>query len=751
MATIQFRLFLLRTALLAFSVLFPPDIRQALAEESADPKSVEQLATELKPSLVTISTKGRDGKYQGVGTGFVIDADGLIVTNLHVIGDSREFRIEDSEGGELKVTGIHASDRTMDLAIIQVQADALKPLPLGDINSLAQGAPIIVMGNPHGLRYSVVAGVNSGIREIDGRKMMQLAIPIEPGNSGGPVLDMHGRVHGIVTMKSLVTANLGFAVDIAPLKALLDSPNPVSIDKWLTIGSLDPRDWKPVFGAQWKQRGGRILVGGAGAGFAGRSLCLYQGDVPEIPYEIQVRVKLDDEKGAAGLVFFSDGRNKHYGFYPTNNKVRFTLFEGSSVFTWTVLHDQPFDGYQAGEFNTLKARIEEDRFKLYVNGQLVLESTNRNLTGGTPGLAKFRETAADFRNFQVAKKIDAATLSAAERNELSEAISAIPPLADLQSDALSPFVDSPIESRAILHAEVKKLEQKLAELKKLDSDVHTAAVAQEMKRYFGAYEKQLSEQEDKQAVSLDLINAALIIASVDEQDINIEAYLRQVERMVDDIRSQLADNASPDEVRKALNHYLFEDNGFHGARFDYYNRANSYMNRLLDDREGLPITLSVLYMALGKRLGLQIDGVGIPGHFIVRQRIDDEMLYIDPFDEGKELSMDDVKNLATGDRPDRFDERFLETASPKNILMRILNNLLGLAQDEEDKEGMLRYLEVLMALDETHVQNRGMRAIVRFETGRKQAAIDDLDYFLDTRPPELDLNQIQQMRDYFSQ
>jgi len=82
--------------------------------------------------------------------------------------------------------------------------------------------------------------------------------------------------------------------------------------------------------------------------------------------------------------------------------------------------------------------------------------------------------------------------------------------------------------------------------------------------------------------------------------------------------------------------------------------------------------------------------------------------------------------------------------------MRMLNNLLGLAQDEDDKESMLRYLELLMALDETHIQNRGMRAIIRFETGRKQAAIDDLDYFLDTRPPELDLNQIQRMRDYFS-
>ncbi len=152
--------------------------RPAYSQETDTSKTVEQLASDVKPSLVTISTKGRDGKYQGVGTGFVIEKEGLIATNLHVIGDSREFRIEDSSGEQLKFTGIHASDRVMDLALIRVEANDLTPLPLGDINSLAQGAPIIVMGNPHGLRNSVVAGVNSGIREIDGRKMMQLAIPI---------------------------------------------------------------------------------------------------------------------------------------------------------------------------------------------------------------------------------------------------------------------------------------------------------------------------------------------------------------------------------------------------------------------------------------------------------------------------------------------------------------------------------------------------------------------------------------------
>ena len=146
--------------------------RPAVSQEDNTSKTVEQLASDVKPSLVTISTKGRDGKYQGVGTGFVIERGGLIATNLHVIGDSREFRIEDSSGEQLNVTGIHASDRVMDLALIRFVARDLVPLPLGDINSLAQGAPIIVMGNPHGLRNSVVAGVNSGIREFDGRKMM---------------------------------------------------------------------------------------------------------------------------------------------------------------------------------------------------------------------------------------------------------------------------------------------------------------------------------------------------------------------------------------------------------------------------------------------------------------------------------------------------------------------------------------------------------------------------------------------------
>src|SRR4029079_13487141 len=98
---------------------------------------------------------------------------------------------------------------------------------------LKQGQAVAALGNPHGLTFSVVSGGGGGRREIEVLNMIQLAMPIEPGNSGGPLLDMDGKVHGIITMKSLVTNNLGFAVPVNSLKALIAKPNPVPMARWL--------------------------------------------------------------------------------------------------------------------------------------------------------------------------------------------------------------------------------------------------------------------------------------------------------------------------------------------------------------------------------------------------------------------------------------------------------------------------------------------------------------------------------------
>ena len=189
------------------------------------------------------------------------------------------------------MTEVYASDRKFDLALIRIAASKLPALSLGDSDALKQGAPVVAIGNPLGLEHSVVQGVVSAKREVEGVEMVQIAIPIEPGNSGGPLLDAKGRVQGILTLKSAVTANLGFAMPVNFLKTLIDKPNPIPMSRWLTIGALNPKEWTTVFGARWSQKAGRILVDGVGQGFGGRSLCLWKKSLADAPFEIAVQCR----------------------------------------------------------------------------------------------------------------------------------------------------------------------------------------------------------------------------------------------------------------------------------------------------------------------------------------------------------------------------------------------------------------------------------------------------------------------------
>lgn len=214
-------------------------------------KSVQELAAIAKKSVVVVTFTGRDGQRQGLGTGFILSEDGLIATNLHVIGEARPIRVELHDGRKFDVTAVHATERAQDLAVLRIDARDLPVLPLGNSDELQEGQAVVAIGNPLGLERSVVSGVLSGRREIEGRSMLQVALPIEQGNSGGPLLDMQGRVHGLLTLKSLKTENLGFAITVNSLKPLLEKPNPIPMNRWLTIGAMDPEEWT-------------VLPGGAG-------------------------------------------------------------------------------------------------------------------------------------------------------------------------------------------------------------------------------------------------------------------------------------------------------------------------------------------------------------------------------------------------------------------------------------------------------------------------------------------------------
>ena len=220
---------------------------------------------------------GRTGRDGGVGSGFVVAEGGLIATNFHVIGEGRAVMVELPDGRQVPVTVVHATDRTLDIAVVKIDDPGLPVMSLGDSDAVADGSALVALGAPQGLRASASQGALSARRELPefpGLKMLQIAMPIEPGNSGGPVLDLHGRVQGLVTLRSLRTENLGFAVPVNALKVLLEKPNPIPMSRWQTIGALDSRVWKPVAeGVHWFSARGESAPRGAGQGSAGAPSC----------------------------------------------------------------------------------------------------------------------------------------------------------------------------------------------------------------------------------------------------------------------------------------------------------------------------------------------------------------------------------------------------------------------------------------------------------------------------------------------
>jgi serine protease Do len=694
------------------------------AADDPAPRSAEQLAEIVKPSLCVITTRGRDTKREGLGTGFVISADGLIATNAHVIGEGRPIAVEFADGKKYDATVVHAHDLKRDLAIIKIEAKDLKALPLGDSDALKDGQAVVAFGNPKGLKYSVVSGVISSVRELDGRKMIQLAIAVEPGNSGGPLVDMQGRVQGIITLKSLVTENLAFAGTVNELKPLLAKPNPVPMEAWATIGAIDPDEWKSEMGARWTQRAGRVRVQESGNGFGGRSICISQRKPPALPFEVAITVKLDDERGAAGLIFRHDGE-KHYGFYPTGGKLRLTRFDGPDVYSWKILADLPSAHYKPGEWNNLRVRIEKDGVKCFVNDQLVLESKDAEWAEGQVGLAKFRETKAEFKNFRMGKDL---AVSASDPKAVLKLIDGKP-----AADVVSKLAREK-SSTEVIRARADELERQAVKLKELAGRVH-------QKRVFDELTRVLDGPEEK----IDLIHAALLLAKLDNEDVDVDAYRDEVERMAKKISAALSKDANDEAKLKALNAFFFEKRGFHGSRGDYYNRSNSYLNEVIDDREGLPITLCVLYMDLARRIGVNVVGVGLPGHFVTRHMPKEgEGKFIDVYERGELMTADEAMKKAGGFTDRKVSDDFLKPVSKKAIVVRMLHNLLRVAQGEQDVDGGLRYLDGILTLDPTSGQERMMRAGIYLSKAMKVEALADVQYLIDH--PMDDVNERQLLR-----
>lgn len=734
-------------------------------DDKPDRINVEALAEKALKSLVVVRSTDRTGGELGLGTGFAIEGNGLIATAYHVIGDGRSISIELKDGRRLPVTEVFASSSQLDLAIVRVEGLELPPLALSTDSKTPAGREIVALGHPEGFRNAVVSGVVSGHQEIDGVEMLQLAMSIERGNSGGPVLDAQGHVVGIVTRKSALREKLGFALPVRLLRDLQADPNTVPMSRWSTIGALDETQWTPVFGGNWRQRAGRILVNGEGQSFGGRTLCLRQTAVPELPFDLRVQVKLESEEGAAGLVFHSDGNDRHYGFYPSAGNLRLTRFDGPDVGSWSILHNEPHPAYRMEQWNTLTVRILKDRFECYVNGTLVVQSSDSVLPSGKFGLAAFRGTSAEFRRFETGANLLPSTSGEESFSRLKQVTSELPWNQPAQSntvDELLPFGETASE---YLAEEADRLEQKARRLRELGTDLHEAAVRTELSKALHLTTEDSAEMiEESGKVSdpvpesvapagssqpepPDVLTAALLIARQDNADVDVPLYVRRVEQMAEELRKRVPIEAAESLRIAALDSYLFEELGVRGSRYEYESPSNSYLNEVIDDREGIPITLSVLYMELARRINLNVVGVGLPGHFVVRYEPADGSMpqTIDVFERGRRLSEEDIRNLlSSAGFPDQ--PQFREAKSAREIIERMQLNLLSLAEGRRDDASVLRYLETLVMLDPSSVEFRAKRLEMRARTGRLQMAIDDASWFIREHPAGVDVERVRELR-----
>ena len=735
----------------ATAVAQEPQIQQQKEEPAsrdlgdAFQKTIPELADFVKQSLVVIRPEGRDGQNIGLGTGFVISNEGLIATARHCIEEGHGVRVETVDGKLLPVTHIYSQLEAFDVVILKVDASGLAALPLGDSDNVIAGQSVVAVGHPEGLRNTVFDGIVAGREEIDGLPFLKLSMKVERGSSGEPVVDRQGKVIALVTLKSTQQDSVGFAVPVNDLKRLLADPAPISIERWKTIGALDTNRWETVWGANWWQRAGRILVDGFGSSFGGRSLCLQTDAAPNLPFEVQVEVKLDDEGGAAGLVFHADGGDRHYGFYPSNGNIRLTRFNGPDVDSWTILFNEPHPGYRPSEWNTFKVRVEEGRFILFLNEQEVLTSADDVLSVGRTGFATFRGTSAEFRRFQIGDSIPSALPNDDDASVISEIIATVSAVRPANAAAVKNMQALSRYSSRALETEARRLEQRAIQLRRLAVDVHAANVRSQILQALGLSK---DGSDNPEANPPDLLLAALLIAAMDNDEVEVNAYIEIVDRLADEIRNSFTDDLSELERLGLLDEMMFQELGFHGAVFEYNTRSSSYLNEVIDDREGLPIALSVLYIEVARRLKLNVVGVGLPGHFVVRFEpespgVDSQL--IDVFKKGERLNMEDVQRLVAG-RGYPMRPEFLEAQTATQIVQRMVTNLLALAEQSRDDDRVLRYLELLVSLDESDFQHRAKRMEIRARSGRLAEALEDLDWFTNQSDEVINKDALYELR-----
>lgn len=202
--------------------------------------SVKQIAEQSKPAIVRIEAKVAGGEQ--LGTGFAVGSSGIIATNLHVVRGSDDIKVTMYDGNSFQVAQIVGVDPDRDLTLLALDLDAPMPtLTLGDSDLMTAGDPVVAIGNPIGLDYTVSDGLISSVRVVNEQlTLLQTSAPISHGSSGGPLFNPFGEVIGVAVAIFDGGQNLNLAVPSNYLAPLIQAPRPMSLADFAAATRLEP-------------------------------------------------------------------------------------------------------------------------------------------------------------------------------------------------------------------------------------------------------------------------------------------------------------------------------------------------------------------------------------------------------------------------------------------------------------------------------------------------------------------------------
>ena len=257
--------------------------------------------------------------------------------------------------------------------------------------------------------------------------------------------------------------------------------------------------------------------------------------------------------------------------------------------------------------------------------------------------------------------------------------------------------------------------------------------------------ERLKELLNRPEKAMSLAEAALLIAQDEYPNLDIGSYLQRLDDLSREVGARLSPGAPPENIIATMNHLLFQEKGFAGNEKQYYDARNSFLNEVLDRKVGIPITLSIVYMEIGRRLGLSLEGVSFPGHFLVKLEREQGRIVVDPYSGGISLNEQELINRLQKSYGDQLDvplDRLLASAGKRQILTRLLHNLKSIYIHTEEFTKVLAVIDRILLITPDLPEELRDRGLIYERLECAQSALEDYRRYIELEPNAPDAREI---------